>query len=172
MVPKIARSTPISIAVLSMIIGFAVNSIGVAVTAQLLLAFNWKPLDPDTEIAVAERWTKKLTTTNIKVHLFPVLISIALLAAVITIPWCNKKISLWLCSIAVPAIFFFIWACVPVAVEEGSSKKTTVLNKAKVVYNRPNALVMLSLPAVGRSHGCFVCLCYARKFSTSRFVWK
>ena len=147
MVPKAARSKPISIIILALIVGFAANSIGVAITAQMLLSFNWKPLDPTTEIAVAEKWAKNLTTTNIKVHLVPAAISLLLLAAVITVPWCQKKTILWISSIVIPTLFFGIWSCVPVPFEKGSIKKTTIFNKAARVYNHPSALIMLSLPA-------------------------
>lgn len=136
-VPKLSSSKVFSTIILAVIIGFAANSLGVAVTAQGLLDFNWKPLDPHARVAISEKWVKMLNRINLKVHLFPVLLSLALLAAVVTVPWTGSKTHLYLAACAVPVIFFFIWACVPIPVSKGSSKKTNPFNKASVVYNSP-----------------------------------
>jgi len=73
-----------------------------------------------------------------KVHLIPVLISLVLLAAVVTVPWTGSKSHLYMVACAIPAIFFFVWACVPIPIRKGSSKKTNPFNKASVVYNAPS----------------------------------
>jgi len=134
---RIASSKVASIIILAVIIGFAANSLAVAVTSQGLLNFNWKPLDPHARVAVSEKWVKTLSKINLKVHLFPVLLSLALLAAVVTVPWSGKKLHLYIVACAIPVLFFFIWACVPIPVSKGSSKKTNPFNKASVVYNSP-----------------------------------
>ena len=143
---RVASSKVASIAILAVIVGFAANSLAVAVTAQGLLSFNWKPLDPNDRVAISEKWVKKLNNMNLNVHLMPALLALVLLAAVVTVPWSGKKLHLYLTACVVPVIFFFIWACVPIQVSKGSKKKTTPFNKASVVYNYPSLPIELLLP--------------------------
>ena len=145
-VPKLSSSKIASIIILAIIIGFAANSLAVAVTAQGLISFNWKPLDQHARVAISEKWVKRFNNINLKVHLFPVLLSMVLLAAVVTVPWTGSKLHLYLASCAIPIIFFFIWACVPIPIHKGSSQKTNPFNKASTVYNSPPLSVELLLP--------------------------
>lgn len=145
-IPKLSASKIASTIILAIIIGFAANSIGVAVASQGLLDFNWKPLDPHANVAISEKWVKMLNKINLRVHLFPVLLALGLLAAVVTVPWSGSKLYLYLGACAVPVLFFLIWVCVPIPVKKGSSQKTTPLNKASVVYNTPPFTIEGLLP--------------------------
>ena len=145
-IPKLSSSKIVSTIILAIIIGFAANSIGVAITSQGLLDFNWKPLDPDANVAISEKWVKMLNKINLRVHLFPVILALGLLAAVVTVPWSGSKLYLYLVSCAIPVLFFIILVCVPIPVKKGSSQKTNPLNKASVVYNTPSFTIEALLP--------------------------
>ena len=60
MLPKFSNSEFMSTFCLALVIGFAVNSLAVALTSQFLLNFNWKPLDPNNRTAADEKWIEKL----------------------------------------------------------------------------------------------------------------
>ena len=126
-IEKVSSCKVASTAILAVIIGFAANSLAVAVTSQGLLNFNWKALDPKAPVAVSETWVKKLNRINLTVHLFPVLLSLVLLALVVTVPWSGEKSHLFFASVAIPVMFFFIWAwCTCTGKERITSKDDSV----------------------------------------------
>ena len=132
--------------IIAVIIGFAANSIGIAVTSQSLLMFNWKGLDSERPVAVSESWMTNITDENLKVHILPIIASLILLAGVVTVPWNGNRRVLWACSFAVPLLFFVVWSCVPIQVRKYSETKTKPWNKVNVVYNYPSAPIQLALP--------------------------
>ena len=145
---KLSKSNVASYIILALIIGFAANSIAVGITSQILVDYNWKPLSgKDTDkTAISESWVKKFNLLNLKVHLLPVLISIIILICIVKIPWTGSKHWLYIISCIVPILFFFIWACIPIPVSEGSNTKSTPFNKASIVYNNPSIPIELTLP--------------------------
>lgn len=145
-VPKLSSSTLISTLLLAIIIGFAANSLAVAVTSQALLDFAWTPLDPKAKVAVSEKWVKKLNRVNLNVHLLPTLLSLIILALVISAPWSGNKKTLMISAFMIVLMFFTTWLCVPIPVSKGSTKKTNPLNKVAVVYNSPPANIQALLP--------------------------
>ena len=139
----------VSTILLGILIGFAVNSIGVGIVSQLLVTEN-KPLVSTKSgklPLVTQDWLKYFNKLNSRVHLVPVLFAILILLLVIRIP-CSTSSSVLICtSIAIPVVFFFIWACVPIPVSTGSKEHTTPFNKSAVVYNSPPFSLEGFLPA-------------------------
>ena len=146
-VPKFSNSELMSSLSLAIIIGFAVNSLAVALTSQFLLNFNWKPLDPNNRTAADENWIKKLNNINAKVHLLPIILSLFILTLIIKAPWKGNKTILYFASCLVSVIFFIVWLCVPVPVSPDNKKdKTRPWNKIAYVYNFPDAWIMGLFP--------------------------
>ena len=112
--PKLARTEWFSTLCLAIMIGFAVNSLAVAVTSQFLLNFNWKPLNPNSRTAADEKWIKKLNNINATVHLLPVILALVILTITIRMRWKGNKTILYFAALSVPIIYFTIWLCVPV----------------------------------------------------------
>lgn len=132
---------------LSLLIGIAINSIGVAVTSQALVV-DWKPVSgiPGKESLIREKWVEWFTKLNIRVHLIPVIASIFILILITKIPYKVSCHQLMITSIVLPVIFFFIWASIPVPISPNSKQSTNIFNKASYVYNKPTLLVESTLP--------------------------
>jgi hypothetical protein len=139
-------SSKFSIIGIALIIGFAVNSVAVAVTSQAMLDFSWKPIDPNNDVLITEKWVKDFNKLNVTIHIFPLIFSLILLASIITVPWSGDKKTLYIISCAIPIIYLIIWSCVPVPIKKGSDKKTNPFNKPSVVYNSPQLSVEILLP--------------------------
>lgn len=139
----------ISTILLGILIGFSANSIGVGVVSQLLVTEN-KPLvstKTGKSPLITQDWLTYFNKLNSRVHLVPVLFAILILLLVIRIP-CSTLPSVLMCtSIAIPVVFFFIWACVPIPVRTGSKEHTTPFDKAAVVYKSPPFSIEGFLPA-------------------------
>jgi hypothetical protein len=139
----------VSTALLGLLIGFAANSIGVGVVSQLLVTEN-KPLvtsKTGEPPLITQDWLTYFNKLNSRVHLVPVLFAILILLLVIRIP-CSASPGILACtSIAIPVVFFFIWACVPIPTHAGSKEHTTPFNKAAVVYKSPPFSIEGFLPA-------------------------
>ena len=105
-------------------IGFAVNSIAVAVTSQFLLNLSWKPEESKSRKATDERWIKKLNKINATVHLVPVILALFILTMTINMKWNGDKTILHFASALVPILYFTIWLCIPVPKNKGSDEMT------------------------------------------------
>ena len=148
LIPKFSSSEFGSTLCLALVIGFAVNSLAVALTSQFLLNFNWKPLDPNNRTAADEKWIEKLNNINAKVHLLPIILSLFILTLIISVPWKGNKTILYFGSCLVPIVFFSIWLIVPVPTSPDKNNKTETKpwNKIAHVYNFPSAWIMSLLP--------------------------
>ena len=146
--PKLASCEWFSTLCLALMIGFAVNSLAVAVTSQFLLNFNWKPLNPNSRTAADENWIKKLNNINATVHLLPVILALVILTITINMKWTGNKTILYFAAVCVPIIYFTIWLCIPVPKSKGSSEQTNFTNKVAYVYNFPSTWIMGLMPIV------------------------
>lgn len=146
--PKLASCEWFSTLCLALMIGFAVNSLAVAVTSQFLLNFNWKPLNPKSRTAADENWIKKLNNINATVHLLPVILALVILTITINMKWTGNKTILYFAAVCVPIIYFTIWLCIPVPKSKGSSEQTNFTNKVAYVYNFPSTWIMGLMPIV------------------------
>ena len=144
--PKLASCEWFSTLCLALMIGFAVNSLAVAVTSQFLLNFNWKPLNPQSRTAADENWIKKLNNINATVHLLPVILALVILTITINMKWSGNKTILYFAVLSVPIIYFTIWLCIPVPKNKGSSEMTNYTNKVAYVYNFPSTWIMGLMP--------------------------
>jgi len=157
-VPSLKNSPLMAYTLLAILVGFAANSMAVAVASQGLLGFDWHHLDPtqDGEVLITEEWVKTMNKVNITVHLIPLILSIIILFLVINVPWSGNKRTLVLASCFVPIVLFTIWVCVPVPVKPGSSKKTTPFTKVEVVYDKSSPIIESFLPITI----IFICVLY------------
>ena len=146
--PKLARTEWFSTLCLAIMIGFAVNSLAVAVTSQFLLNFNWKPLNPDptARTAADEKWIKKLNNINATVHLLPIILALVILTITIRMRWKGNKTILYFVALSVPIIYFTIWLCIPVPKSKESNEMTNFTNKVAYVYNYPSTWIMGLMP--------------------------
>lgn len=140
-IPSLSNSKNISYIVFSIIIGFSINSLAVAVTSQLLYIVNWDNINDN--LITSKTKLKKMSISNLNNHLMPVLISLVLLACITTVPWTGNKLYLYIMSCFVPIVFFFVWLCVPVKDKHG--KHTTPMNKIRLIYGKQSTFTQLSL---------------------------
>jgi hypothetical protein len=141
---KLSSSVISSYIVFSIIIGFSINSIAVAVSSQILIGTSWKKFEKNKGDIINLKFVEKFTNENIKMHLIPVIISLLLLFLITNVPWSGKKIYLYITSCLVPIVFFFVWASK--SIPDGKNHKTTILNKSKIIYDQPDLITKISLP--------------------------
>lgn len=144
--PNLTKNEFFTTLCLAIMIGFAVNSIAVAVTSQFLLNLSWKPVKSKCRKATDERWIKKLNKINATVHLVPVILALFILTMTINMKWNGDKTILYFASAIVPILYFTIWLCIPVPKNKGSEEMTDFTNKVVYVYNYPSTWIMGLMP--------------------------
>ena len=117
----------------------AACSLAVFAVAQLLLAFNPSIDEPEgTTYLITDDFSNKINKINLIWHQLP-------LVCVYLIMTYNFGVKISAVHIAAPAlILLLIWMLVPVPVSKGSETKTTPFDKIKVVYNNPNAGILVA----------------------------
>jgi hypothetical protein len=139
-------SSILSYMVLSIIIGFSINSIAVAIASQYLLdeQIEKKIEQKIEEKQFSPKYVKEVTSSNLKHHLLPVILSLFLLIIITSVPWSGNKYILFILSCLVPFLFILIWSCV--SIKTKNNKHVNFINKTNVMYDNPNNISKILLP--------------------------